>query len=114
MDSNLYFLDFSDAAHRIHPLAGLGVNLGLSDVALLRDVIQQAASFGEDIGSLRYLLDYERDAQRRVVPIMAAVDLLNHLYLNSWSPIVALRSAGLNFFNVCEPLKRQIMLRASL
>ncbi|GAV02376.1 hypothetical protein RvY_12951-2 [Ramazzottius varieornatus] len=103
-----------DSAHRIHPLAGLGVNLGFSDVAVLRRVIQEAAHNGEDIGSLRYLLDYERDAQRRVVPIMAAVDGLNRLYSTSWSPAVTLRSAGLNFVNACDPLKRQIMRRASL
>lgn len=52
-----------DAAHRIHPLAGQGINLGFLDAAALCDAIGQALAGREDPGSMRALRVYE---QRRL------------------------------------------------
>ncbi|OQV20177.1 Ubiquinone biosynthesis monooxygenase COQ6, mitochondrial [Hypsibius exemplaris] len=103
-----------DAAHRIHPLAGLGVNLGFEDVTALRAALRKTVACGAELGSLPHLLQYETQAQRTVVPVMAAVDSLHRLYSTQWTPAVVLRSLGLNLVNACEPLKGRIMQHASL
>ncbi|MDX8402360.1 MAG: FAD-dependent monooxygenase, partial [Mariprofundaceae bacterium] len=41
-----------DAAHTIHPLAGLGVNLGIRDAMVLAQELADARRFGEDIGAM--------------------------------------------------------------
>ncbi|XP_072284373.1 ubiquinone biosynthesis monooxygenase COQ6, mitochondrial [Pyxicephalus adspersus] len=102
-----------DAAHRVHPLAGQGVNLGLADVASLLSHLSSAAFDGRDLGSTRHLLAYETERQRQNLPIMAAIDLLKRLYNTKQPPIVLLRTLGLQATNAMTPLKEQIMAFAS-
>ena len=45
-----------DAAHRVHPLAGQGLNLGLSDVAYLSNAVVKAKKAGQDVGDLGFVL----------------------------------------------------------
>ena len=40
-----------DAAHTVHPLAGQGLNMGLADVELLTQCIQETVSCGGDVGT---------------------------------------------------------------
>lgn len=40
-----------DAAHTVHPLAGQGLNMGLSDVECLARTVEQAVLYGGDIGT---------------------------------------------------------------
>jgi len=45
-----YLLCNRDAAHRVHPLAGQGLNLGIGDVECLSKVIDRTVGLGGDIG----------------------------------------------------------------
>lgn len=40
----------SDAAHRVHPLAGQGVNMGFGDISCLTNYLSAAAFKGKDLG----------------------------------------------------------------
>lgn len=40
----------SDAAHRVHPLAGQGVNMGFGDISSLLRHLSTAAFNGKDLG----------------------------------------------------------------
>ncbi|MGH0183088.1 UNVERIFIED_CONTAM: hypothetical protein FKN15_011185 [Acipenser sinensis] len=102
-----------DAAHRVHPLAGQGVNLGFGDVACLTRHLSQAAFDGRDLGATRHLLEYETERQRHNLPMMAAIDILKRLYSTKMAPFVLLRTLGLQATSAVPPLKEQIMAFAS-
>lgn len=98
-----------DAAHRMHPLAGQGVNLGFADVASLRQHCVDAVLRGQDIGDLEHLLAYESERQRNVVPLMGGIDCLNRLYSNRITPVVFLRNIGCHLTHSLKPIKKQMM-----
>nr|XP_046268623.1 ubiquinone biosynthesis monooxygenase COQ6, mitochondrial isoform X2 [Scatophagus argus] len=102
-----------DAAHRVHPLAGQGANLGFGDVACLTQLLSQAAFNGKDLGAIQHLLEYETERQRHNLPMMAAIDLMKRLYSTNAAPVVFLRSFGLQATNMLPALKEQIMTFAS-
>ena len=102
-----------DAAHRLHPLAGLGLNLGLRDIAALTEVVVDAARRGEDIGSLAVLERYQRWRRFDTVQVAAATDLLNRLFSNDIKPLRGLRSVGLGLVDRILPLKRRIIDEAA-
>jgi 2-octaprenyl-6-methoxyphenol hydroxylase len=102
----------ADAAHAIHPIAGQGLNLGLRDIALLTELVRDAARLGLDIGSRTLLEHYavrrRGDNQRMVV----ATDALNRLFSNDIAPVRLARAAGLGMVQHIPPLKRFFMLTA--
>uniref|UniRef100_A0A671UDZ1 Ubiquinone biosynthesis monooxygenase COQ6, mitochondrial n=1 Tax=Sparus aurata TaxID=8175 RepID=A0A671UDZ1_SPAAU len=102
-----------DAAHRVHPLAGQGANLGFGDVACLTQLLSQAAFNGKDLGAIQHLLEYETERQRHNLPMMAAIDLMKRLYSTNVAPVVLLRTFGLQATNMLPSLKEQIMAFAS-
>ncbi|KAJ8960298.1 hypothetical protein NQ318_004024 [Aromia moschata] len=103
-----------DAAHRIHPLAGQGVNLGFGDVVCLNKVLGEAVYSGSVVDDLNYLKDYETERQRHNITTMLAVEGLHRLYNSDFTPLVVLRSLGLQATQALNPLKKAIINQAAV
>ncbi|KAL1676579.1 hypothetical protein EV122DRAFT_291747 [Schizophyllum commune] len=101
-----------DAAHRVHPLAGQGLNLGLADVACLARVIEQAVSVGGDIGSYTSLLPYAQERYFENHKLMSAMDKLHKIYTTDLAPVVWARSVGVEVLNELDTIKAAMMLSA--
>jgi ubiquinone biosynthesis monooxygenase Coq6 len=101
-----------DAAHRIHPLAGQGVNLGFGDVACLAEVVEGMVMEGGGLGHHEYLCQYESERQRHNLATMVGVDALQKLYCTDSIPLVLARSLGLTATNAAGPVKNLIRQHA--
>lgn len=102
-----------DAAHRLHPLAGQGLNMGFRDVAALVETVTEAARRGEDIGSLTTLERYQRWRRFDTVQLAAVTDLLNRLFASDWAPLRLVRDVGLGLVERAPELKRTFIGEAA-
>jgi 2-octaprenyl-3-methyl-6-methoxy-1,4-benzoquinol hydroxylase/2-octaprenylphenol hydroxylase len=102
-----------DAAHAVHPLAGQGVNLGLRDVAELRDTLVDAREAGRDIAATHVLRRYAR--RRRSADGLDAwsFDALERVYGWQAAPLVAARGVGVRLLDAFGPLKRTLARHAA-
>lgn len=102
-----------DAAHRVHPLAGQGVNIGFGDVQCLADQVAKAAYQGSHIGKGAHLKVYQSERLLETLPKMKAIHLMHSLYQTSFTPVVALRSLGLSLVHSMPSIKKQLIKRAN-
>lgn len=107
------FVLLGDAAHTVHPLAGQGVNLGLRDVAELRDTLVAAREAGQDLAAAHVLRRYAR--RRRSADTLDALgfDALARVYGWRASPLVAARGLGVRLVDKLSPLKRRLAEHAA-
>lgn len=101
-----------NAAHAIHPLAGQGLNLGVSDAAALAEVLLEAQTDQRGIGELGVLRRYERWRKADNVAVMAAMDGFKRLFSNDNLPLSLLRNLGLNLADHAGPVKDMMIKRA--
>ncbi len=101
-----------DAAHRLHPLAGQGLNLGLGDVESLVDTIAGRESFRSP-GDAMLLRRYRRARAEPVLAMRLVTDGLFRLFDARQAPVVWLRNAGMNVVEKLPFIKRQLIEGAS-
>ena len=94
-----------DAAHVIHPLAGLGLNLGLRDAAALAECVGDAHALGQDVGGEPVLERYSAWRRFDTTATALAMDAINRLFSNDNSFLRLVRDAGLQVTNKFEGLK---------
>ncbi len=104
-----------DAAHNIHPLAGLGLNLGLADVAELDHVLKtrEAKDYWRSVGDRYFLRRYERARKADMLPTWLACDSLQRLFAHPNASVQALRNWGMSGFNRLAPVKAWAMQQAT-
>jgi 2-octaprenyl-6-methoxyphenol hydroxylase len=94
-----------NAAQGLHPVAGMGFNLGLRDAASLAELIAENDRGDADPGELTLLREY--DAWRRADRggVIAFTDGLVRLFSNPLSSVSRLRNLGLLAFDLLPPAK---------
>jgi 2-octaprenylphenol hydroxylase len=85
----------SDAAHRVHPLAGQGLNLGLGDVQALLQVLSDKERY-RTAGDLRVLSRYRRARAEPLLAMRLATDSLHGLFAAQAAPVVWARNLGMS------------------
>ncbi len=95
-----------DAAHRVHPLAGQGVNLGAADADSLAARICQSLADGQDPGDLRQLETYQRARRTHSQSVLGALDLIHRTFSMSSNPAQVVRRSGMALFDRSGLIKR--------
>ena len=102
-----------DAAHIIHPLAGLGLNLGFKDVAALADCVSEAMLRGEDHGGAQVMERYAQWRRFDIASTIAAMEGMNALFVNDWPLLALLRQTGLRLVDKMPGVKKALMEEAA-
>lgn len=108
--SGAKWLLMGDAAHTIHPLAGLGLNVGLADVTSWLALLDK-----QDKGawSARLLAAYQRERKYEVWSVIALMQGIKTMFGASLAPVSVLRGLGMSVLNRFSSLKRMLVTYAS-
>ena len=97
-----------DAAHRVHPLAGQGLNLGLGDIQELISVLTHKETY-RGVADPRVLQRYRRARAEPILAMRAATDGLHTLFAIRAAPVVWARNLGMRWVNRVPFIKRALI-----
>lgn len=98
-----------DAAHTVHPLAGLGLNMGLLDAASLAEIIADAVHEQRDFSSQVTLRHYQRWRKADNFSMIAGIDFIKNMFSAKQKSLQTLRSIGLGITDQVQWLKHIFM-----
>ena len=84
-----------DAAHALHPLAGMGYNLALGDAAILLDCLQNARARGLPAGHISITNAYQRRRAAEVLALTAVTQTLDRMLSRKAGLLTTLSAAGM-------------------
>lgn len=102
-----------DAAHRVHPLAGQGANLGLYDVQVLAQEIDRAVRRQVPLQHVSVVERFQRQRKLHNLSAVAAMEGFKRLFASQLPAAIILRNLGLNVCNGSSELKKLFVKAAS-
>ena len=104
-----------DAAHSVHPLAGMGLNLGLADVAALSRIflLREGKEYWRSVDDKFFLRSYERERKAALMPASLACDVLQRMFSHPHAIASSLRNWGMSQFDQLSVLKRWTVHQAT-
>ena len=106
-------LALGDAAHVVHPLAGQGVNLGLRDVAALRDMVVDARRRRAGWDASQRLERWARERRSEDAAAAYAFEGINSLFTSDALAATLLRGPLLGLAGRLPPLAEALWRRAA-
>jgi 2-octaprenyl-6-methoxyphenol hydroxylase len=94
-----------NAAQGLHPVAGMGFNLGLRDVASLAELIAESARGDADPGQPKLLSDYDAWRREDRAGVIAFTDGLVRVFSSPLGSVRRLRNLALLAFDLLPPAK---------
>jgi len=101
-----------DAAHRVHPLAGQGLNLGLGDARALARIVCEREPFF-DAGDPTLLRRYRRARAQEIMEMRVLTDGLKRLFELDLPGAAWVRNAGMSLVDRIPPVKRLLIAAAT-
>lgn len=101
-----------DAAHRVHPLAGQGANLGFADANCLANIIANALTTKKSFFSNKTLSRYQRQRKYYNGKMLLTLDFVKTIFSTQSSTISTLRNAAIEKIDQHQTLKQFFLQQA--